>query len=320
MDLNRVKYLMQVADLGNFSRAATVIGIAQPSLSRQVQKLENEYGARLLYRHGRGVSLTPAGEAFLDEMRPLVRQIDMAVNRLRDQSASPSGEITLGLTPTVSKLIGMPLLTSLRRKFPRLRLNVVSGYSGYVHEWLASARVDLAILHDARRSQYVAVQHIADMQLYLMSAPHVLAPAERLGKSAVPLLEIPHLPLVLPTHNHGLRRTMEAAAGMRGVKLNIQYEMDNLDLMCEIAAAGLAHATLALPAAREELASGRLLARPIVEPVVMTRLMMVKASNRPITHAVKLVEQEVCDVFRRVLADPTSDLGIQLAPELAGRG
>src|SRR5260221_7214866 len=62
MDLRRLELLLQVADFGSFSKAATVLGIAQPALGRQIQKLEEECGVRLFYRHGRGVSPTPAGE------------------------------------------------------------------------------------------------------------------------------------------------------------------------------------------------------------------------------------------------------------------
>ena len=316
MDLKRIKYLIQVADFGSFSRAAAVIGIAQPALGRQVQKLEAEYGNRLLYRHGRGVSLTPEGEKFLDQMRPLVREFEAAFSNLREERASPTGVVTLGLTPTLCKLIGMPLLASLRKKFPKLRINVVSGYSGYIHEWLAAARLDLAILHDARRSQHVAVEHIADVRLFLMSAPHLVRNAERPLPGPVPLEALQTLPLVLPTRNHGLRRTMDSAASRLAVRLDVQYEMDNLDLMKEIALAGLAHTVLAPPAVQDEIEAGRLMARPIVDPEVVTRLMLVKASSRPATRAVQLVEHETRAVLRQVVQNASVDPGIELAPAL----
>lgn len=76
MDLKRVEYLIQVAKFGSFSKAATVVGIAQPALGRQVQKLEEECGVRLLYRHGRGVSLTPEWDNLLERVRPLMRQME----------------------------------------------------------------------------------------------------------------------------------------------------------------------------------------------------------------------------------------------------
>lgn len=315
VELKLIKYLIQVVEFGSFSKAATVVGIAQPALGRQIQKLEEECGARLLYRHGRGISLTPDGERFLETMRPLVRQWEAAVINLQNERTSPAGLVTVGMTPTICNLLGMPLIASVRRKYPKLRLNIVSGYSGYVHEWLASARLDLAILHDTRRSQHVAVEHLADAALSLMSSPALLSATEN-GTQLVSLRNLETLPLVLPTKNHGLRRTLELAASRLGFRLNVQYEMDNLNLMKEIAMAGLAHTVLAVPAAQREVEAGRLVSREICDPQVETRLMLAKASNRPLTKIVRLVERETKNALRQVLLDASSDLRLRVAASL----
>src|SRR6218665_2940755 len=104
MDLKRVEHLMQVADYGSFSKAASVIGIAQPALGREgrkVGKLEKEWGTGLLYRNGRGVALTPDGEKLLARLRPLVQQMEAAVLEIRADRQSPCGQVTVGLTPTL---------------------------------------------------------------------------------------------------------------------------------------------------------------------------------------------------------------------------
>src|ERR1700674_814526 len=106
MDLRRLELLMQVADFDSFSKAATVLGIAQPALGREIQKLEEECGVRLFYRHGRGVSLTPEGEALLERARPLMRQLASIPADLQSERDSPRGLVTVGLTPTVCNLFG----------------------------------------------------------------------------------------------------------------------------------------------------------------------------------------------------------------------
>jgi len=313
VDLKRIKYLMQVAEFGSFSKAATVVGVAQPALGRQIQKLEEECGARLLYRHGRGISLTPDGEKFLEQVRPLVRQLDAAVTNLRSERDSPAGEVTIGLTPTICSLLGMPLIASVRERYPRLHVNVVSGYRGNIPEWLAGARLAPAILHDARRSQHIAVEHMADAALSLVSSPVLLNEAQKKA-SSVRLSSLEGLPLVLPTKNHGLRRTLEFAANRAGFNLDVRYEMDNLELMKEIALAGLAHTVLATPAVLREMEAGRLVSRKIYDPQVETRLMLAKASSRPITSTVRLIEQEIKRVLETVLHQAPCDLGLKVAP------
>src|SRR5260370_414932 len=82
---------------GSSSKAATVLGIAQPALGRQIQKLEEECGVRLFYRHGRGVSPTPEGETLLERARPLVRQLASIPADLQSERDSPCGQVTVGL-------------------------------------------------------------------------------------------------------------------------------------------------------------------------------------------------------------------------------
>lgn len=312
MDLKRLEYLLQVAEFGSFTKAASVIGIAQPALGRQVQKLELECGVRLLYRHGRGVTLTPEGETLLERVRPLVKQLREAGLDLREEGASVSGVVTVGMTPTVCTLIGLPLIMTMRKKYPKLEVNIVSGYSGYVHEWLMDARLDLAILHDARRSQHLLVEPLAAAKLSVISSPESVPASER-SMQNLPLKRIAGMPLVLPTKNHGLRRTLEFAASRAGIRLDVQFEIDTLALLTDVVRAGLAHTILAMPAVQREVEHGHLLARRICEPEVETRLMIAKAANRPLARAVQAVETEIKNEMRRAAADIRLDLGLESA-------
>lgn len=307
MDLRKIENLIHVADLGSFSRAASVLGIAQSALGRQLRKLEDECGCALLYRNGRGVSLTPDGEKLLDRLRPLMRQMDHVVTEFHNDQKSPSGQVMLGLTPTLCHMVGMRLFAEVWRRHPRIQLNIILGYSGYVHEWLTNARVDIAVLHDARRSQHIAVTPLAELDLALVSAPQSLAPAAR-AMAAVPFTALRDLPLTLPTRNHGLRRTLEQAATQADMPLNVVFEMDTLELMKDIVVEGLTHTVLALPAVMNEVASGKLIARRIVEPGLSTRLMVATASSRPLTQAVKLVQATLQEVLAAMTqAEPYRD-------------
>lgn len=312
MDLKRVEYLIKVAEFGSFSKAATVVGIAQPALGRQVHKLEEECGVRLLYRHGRGVSLTPEGHKLLEQVRPLMRQLEAIATDLLDDLASPNGLVTVGMTPTICNMLGLQLITTVQKEYPKLRVNVISGYSGYIHEWLMDARLDLAILHDARRSQHLTVDYLADAKLSLVSSPAMLSPTETSQRSLA-LRHLEGMPLVLPTHNHGLRRTLELAARDAGIFLNVQYEVDTLELMKEIVLAGCAHTVLALPAVQREIKAGQLIARRISHPEVKTRLMLAKAANRPLTRAVRVIEQETKNAFHQIRSKAQVDLGLTIA-------
>ncbi len=300
MDLKKLEYLLQVAEYGSFTKAAAVIGIAQPALGRQVQKLEAECGVRLLYRHGRGVALTPEGETLLERVRPLVHQLQHAAVDLRDEAATASGLITIGLTPTAGGLFGLPLIKTLRGRFPKLQVNVVEAYSGFVHEWLMNGRLDLAVLHDARRSQQILVEPLASARLSLISPPNSrpLVPAA----SAVPLKRLAGVPLVLPTRNHGLRRALEYAASRAGIHLDVRFEIDTISLALELVREGLAHTVLAYSSVEDKQARGELSSRLLKAPEVEIRLMMGRAANRPLSRSIQFVEAEIRNQVRLAAA------------------
>lgn len=288
MEYKRFDSLIQVAQYGSFSKAASVIGIAQPALGRQVRKLEEECGVALLYRHGRGVSLTPEGERLLETIKPLLTRIEGAVSELRAERRSPSGSVTLGLTPTLCHLIGRRLVTQARQRYPALRLNIVMAYSGYVHEWLTNARLDIAVVHDARRAQHLAMEPIGDLQLSLISPTGMLKGAST--RQTTRMEKLAGLPLVLPTRHHGLRRTMEYVASQAGIKLDVVYEMDALELMLDLVRDGQVHTVLAAPVAANLVREGCAVARRIVSPTVITRMMLAQATNRPSTRATRAIE------------------------------
>jgi LysR family transcriptional regulator, nitrogen assimilation regulatory protein len=311
MDLRRLELLLQVADFDSFSKAATVLGIAQPALGRQIQKLEEECGIRLFYRHGRGVSLTPEGELLLERARPLVRQLALIPADLQSEHDSPSGTVTLGVTPTVCNLLGLRLVMAVREKYPQLQVNVVSGYSGYVHEWLVDGRLDMAILHDARRSSTVAVEPLAAAELFFI-APKAFSEFD--PSDVLTMTSICKIPLVLPTRNHGLRRTLDYAAGEAGGALKVAYEVDTLELLKQIVIAGLACTVLAKAAVLRELEDGTLVAHRITAPAMHTKLMLATAVRRPITRGIRIVEQQINELISEIIADEGEKFGL-VAPQ-----
>ncbi|MDE1950493.1 MAG: LysR family transcriptional regulator, partial [Burkholderiales bacterium] len=93
MDLKQLDYFVHVAELGSFTRAATVLRVAQPALSRQVRALEVELRQPLFDRNGRGVTLTEAGKRLLAHGRGILQQVDRARQDLEDQRGAASGRL-----------------------------------------------------------------------------------------------------------------------------------------------------------------------------------------------------------------------------------
>ena len=142
LDLRLVRYFTVVADFGNFGRAAEQLRVAQPSLSRQIRRLEERVGARLLERTSRGTHLTSAGEQFLPRARVLLRLAAQAAAAAR-AAAEPS-RITIGLLPNTSARIA-PALRDLRLQHPDAEIRTLDLAWNEPREALLDHRVDAAV-------------------------------------------------------------------------------------------------------------------------------------------------------------------------------
>ena len=139
MDLKRLRYFVTVAELGSFTLGARHLGIAQPALSRHIRQLENECGAPLLRRTGRGAQLNDVGKIVFEHARSLLEQVDRLETGLKAAKGAPTGNVILGLPPSVCLILVEPLFHRVRQDFPGIRLQISEAFSGDVREWLVGA-------------------------------------------------------------------------------------------------------------------------------------------------------------------------------------
>jgi LysR family hydrogen peroxide-inducible transcriptional activator len=118
MELHQLRYVVAVAQARNFSRAAGQCNVSQPSLSQQVQKLENELGERLFERTKREARLTPQGEAFVARARKILAEVDAAQRDVSDAQGLVRGRLAIGILPTIAPYLLPPVVTAFTRKFP----------------------------------------------------------------------------------------------------------------------------------------------------------------------------------------------------------
>ena len=224
------------------SRAALDLNLVQSALSQQITRLEGELATRLLHRSPQGVTPTEAGVAFYREAQLTLRHADQAVRAA--QQSRLSGSVTVGLAPTTSAVLGLPLMQAMRTRYPEVRLHMVESMSGHLGDMLNARQLDLAVLFDSRRYQQDSatdkrrwqVQSLLEEDLYLIRARRT--PAEPLP----PTLRIAALkaePLILPTGSHGLRSTLDAAFARAKVVPQVVMEVDSLSMLMAAVDAGM---------------------------------------------------------------------------------
>jgi LysR family transcriptional regulator, hydrogen peroxide-inducible genes activator len=145
MELSQLRYALAVADTGNFTRGADRMGVAQPSLSQQIIKLEKELGHKLFHRLGRKAVLTEAGVVFLERARRIVFEVESAAKELGDHPALER-KITVGAIPTVAPYVLPGLINRCRKKFPNLQVNIREDFKVTLIEELLEGELDIALV------------------------------------------------------------------------------------------------------------------------------------------------------------------------------
>ena len=146
MEVHQLRYVCAIADTGNFSRAAERCKVAQPSLSQQVQKLEDDLGVKLFDRLGRSIRLTEAGRAFIPRARAILEQMDAARTSAADKNADLRGSVTVGVIPTVAPYRMPGYAASFTKKFPDAKLRIIEDTTSVLVQGLRDLSIDVAIL------------------------------------------------------------------------------------------------------------------------------------------------------------------------------
>lgn len=176
MDLRQMEYLVVVAEEGSFSAAARRLGVAQPSISQQIRKLEEDLGQPLLDRLSRGVVPTPAGSGLIDQARHILEMVEDARRRVSDASEQASGPLTVSAIPTIAPFVLPRLVEAFERLWPQVELTVVEDTTPQLVERLRRGEIDLAITSRIEGHESLHLELVTCEPLDLMlPAGHPLA-------------------------------------------------------------------------------------------------------------------------------------------------
>jgi LysR family hydrogen peroxide-inducible transcriptional activator len=154
VEIHQLRYFVSVAEVGSFTRAAQACYVAQPSLSQQIRKLEEEFGQALFERLGRRVRLTAAGHILYERAAFILASLAETQDALRDPARLGEGEIQIAAIPTVAPYLLPPLIRVFTRKFRRAEITVHEDFTAEIVRHCAAGEVDLGIvalpIEDAR--------------------------------------------------------------------------------------------------------------------------------------------------------------------------
>ncbi len=269
MDLRTLRYFVYVAEARSFSKAAVQLRIAQPALSRQIRKLEDEVGIALILRTRRQLELTDAGLLLLQRAHSLLRQAAQTADDVRAHGSRIQGTLTLGVSPTICEALVPRIVRECAARHPELRLSFVEGYSGFIFQRLINQELTLCLMHNPPRHRGVAIEPLLTEPMCLVG-PGAESGA-RCGKALPPVkagMMLHQVKLILPNRTHSLRMLVERGAAASGGQLDVAVQVDGYVTTKGLVQAGLGYTILPYSAVRQEVESRQLSAVPLRKPAL----------------------------------------------------
>jgi DNA-binding transcriptional LysR family regulator len=186
MELRQLKYFERVCQLGNISKAAEQLHIAQPAVSIAMQKLEEELGVHLFDRSRKKISLTPAGLIFSHRVKVILGQIQNSITEMDDFGKLQHQTIRIGITPMLGAFLFPYIFSKVRQENPDLELIVIEEGSLTINNLLEQGKLDIGITMISNVSSELKVDPIATIELLVcLSRKHPLSRTTRLPFSAL---------------------------------------------------------------------------------------------------------------------------------------
>ncbi len=235
MEMHQLRYAVAVARAGNFSRAADQCHVSQPSLSQQIQKLEEELGERLFDRTKREARLTPHGESFLPRALRILEEVDGARRDATDARQLLRGTLSIGVLPTIAPFLLPDILVGFTAKFPGVEVVAQEDTTAHLLKLVVGCEIDFALASQPIADSRLEVRELFTEELLLALPPgHPLA-----RKRVISAADLEQQPFIVLKEGHCLGDQVLRFCDRRDLRPNITFRSAQLETIQALVSAGL---------------------------------------------------------------------------------
>jgi LysR family transcriptional regulator, nitrogen assimilation regulatory protein len=295
MDLKHLTALVTVSDTGSVTKAARLLHVVQPAVSRYIRSLEDEVGVPLFERTRQGMTLTPAGEILADRARRALLELERARAEIRPNREHVQGIVTIGLLESTVELLAAPLLEAVGRQHPGIDLRLLSAFSGHLQQWLDDGAVDMTLLYNLASTPSIAVTPLLHESLWAVAPPDVTLADD------LTWTHVAEQPLVLPVVGHGLRTLIDQALHTAGVEPTVACQTNSMLVQKKLVTTANVWTVLPAAGVAEDVATGRLNGGPLAGPEVSRTVVLALQQGNRVPPAVDVVAGEIVRVTRQLV-------------------
>lgn len=294
--LRQIQAVLAVADLGNFTRAAARLNMAQPALSLTIRELEAELGLRLFDRTTRRVELTAAGADFSHAARKLINDLDLAMRNARDLTERKRGRLVVGAPPLLAAMFLPRAIADYNRKFPGIEVRLIDTQTDRIVDKVRSGEADCGV------GTFAEDEDSIERQLLVKDALEVFcnkrSPLSKMRQVAWRGLS--GQPIIAMTPESSIRLFAERGFEAAGLAFRPAFEVSLMTTAVMLVEAGLGVAIL--PTYVWSFARDRnVISKPLVEPQMSREISMIHAAGRSLSPAAESFAQILRKHARRSL-------------------
>jgi LysR family transcriptional regulator, hydrogen peroxide-inducible genes activator len=272
MNLRDLKYLVALADLKHFGRAASACFVSQPTLSTQIKKLEDELGVALVERAPRHVMLTPAGRDAAERARVIIAEVEQMKEAARRTQNPEAGSVRLGIFPTLGPYLLPHVVPRIRARFPKLELLLVEEKTEVILRQLREGRLDAGVLALPLHDDQLHVEFLFE-EPFLLAVPesHPLA-----KHKALSMRDLADESLLLLEDGHCMREQSLDVCHLAGASERSGFRATSLETLRQMVAANVGITLLPILAVKPPVAlSPDMHLVPFRDPAPTRRIAMV---------------------------------------------
>ncbi|MFM0336309.1 LysR family transcriptional regulator [Paraburkholderia fungorum] len=298
IQLRHLLSFVKIVEAGSFSRAATMIHVAQPALSQQMAELEESLGVSLLHRSARGVQPTAAGKLLHAEAEAIIHRIEHLPDLVRSCGEDVTGVVRIGMSTVLAWFMSNAVASACKAALPNVTLHFVSATSGQLTSRVREHTLDMAVIFDGTFSEGVASHTLFRQKLFLLTQAKTLV-----GEDRVAWDRLRDMTLILPARPHEvISRTIIASLFNEGSPAPRMIVENDVFATLSAVQAGLGSALMAIGDLSSAKGGAEVKAVPLEPPIYMT-VTQITSAEQPLAPAAEATSQVIRNLIVRYLEE-----------------
>jgi LysR family hydrogen peroxide-inducible transcriptional activator len=279
MNFRALQYFVKLAELRHFSKAAEACFVSQPTLSTQIRKLEEELGVSLVERAPRKVMLTPIGEDIAHRARHVLRDIEHIKDAARRSKDPETGNIRLGIFPTLAPYLLPHVIPVIRQRYPDLRMQLAEEKTENILNMLDQGRLDAGLLALPVTEPGMEIEILFDEPFVTaMPASHPLC-----DKQFITMQDLAGEELLLLEEGHCLRQQALAVCELAGAHERVDFHATSMETLRQMVAANAGVTLMPVLSVKPPIpATENIVLRPFAEPAPNRTIALVWRNSSPL--------------------------------------